>query len=540
VTDAANGQTNYQYDAFDLPKQATDPAGNVVTQVNVTGLGYSEWFIYDGLGRPQTRTISSDASYVFDYAYNTLGLLDTLTYPTSTASTRFKAKYGYDGNGNLSTRNGATLTWSSFNLPTSINDPSDYAAQFDYAPDRSRWRQVSSYAGATETTIYAGGVLEKFTNAAGTHWKHLIPTPSGEVQVIRRSSGAHEVYYLATDHLGSTDVVLNAAGAVLSRPSFAAYGARRNAATWSGAPTPVEWQSIADTTRRGYTGHEHLDNVRLIHMNGRVFDPNIGRFLSADPYVDGIDTTQGWNRFAYVQGRVLSATDPSGFFQGLPMMTLRYDEGCSCFMMEWQPALEEVIVPGMRISDRGPTLGPILIRTGPMTPIRPVGDGGGNRAANDNKKQPQRDLTNCVNPAVRVAQTVVGSIQVAAGTVQTVAGVIQVGAGLFGTPAGGVSLLAVPGGLASATLGSASIIDGAMLIRTAWDGSGDSYVTFERIGGSLRGDIGAQTGGYLGFLGQVVASAKSSPTTSAAAAANAAMMVASSILPSAGSVACCP
>ncbi|MDH4165706.1 MAG: hypothetical protein OEV90_04750, partial [Gammaproteobacteria bacterium] len=51
----------------------------------------------------------------------------------------------------------------------------------------------------------------------------------------------------------------------------------------------------------------------VVHMNGRVFDPAIGRFLSADPYIDGPETTQGWNRYAYVHGRVMSATDPTGF-----------------------------------------------------------------------------------------------------------------------------------------------------------------------------------------------------------------------------------
>jgi len=83
---------------------------------------------------------------------------------------------------------------------------------------------------------------------------------------------------------------------------------------------------------------EQIDNVLLVHMtrngrthflnrrrrarrarardgssSGRVFDPAIGRFLSADPYIDGPETTQGWNRYAYVHGRALSATDPSGF-----------------------------------------------------------------------------------------------------------------------------------------------------------------------------------------------------------------------------------
>jgi RHS repeat-associated protein len=38
-------------------------------------------------------------------------------------------------------------------------------------------------------------------------------------------------------------------------------------------------------TNRGFTGHEHIDEMGLIHMNGRVYDPQIGRFLSADPYI---------------------------------------------------------------------------------------------------------------------------------------------------------------------------------------------------------------------------------------------------------------
>jgi len=36
---------------------------------------------------------------------------------------------------------------------------------------------------------------------------------------------------------------------------------------------------------RGFTDHEHLDSVGLIHMNGRVYDPTISRFVSADPFV---------------------------------------------------------------------------------------------------------------------------------------------------------------------------------------------------------------------------------------------------------------
>ena len=66
-------------------------------------------------------------------------------------------------------------------------------------------------------------------------------------------------------------------------------------------------------TRRGFTGHEHLDNVGLIHMNGRVYDPVLGRMLSADPFVQFPADTQSFNRYAYVHNNPLSFTDPSGF-----------------------------------------------------------------------------------------------------------------------------------------------------------------------------------------------------------------------------------
>lgn len=53
-----------------------------------------------------------------------------------------------------------------------------------------------------------------------------------------------------------------------------------------------------------------LDVFGLIHMNGRVNDPQIGRFLQADVLLDaGI---QGLNLYSYVLNDPLSLTDPSG------------------------------------------------------------------------------------------------------------------------------------------------------------------------------------------------------------------------------------
>jgi len=66
-------------------------------------------------------------------------------------------------------------------------------------------------------------------------------------------------------------------------------------------------------TPRGFTGHEHLDNVGLIHMNGRVYAPEIARFVSADPLIPSPKNLQSYNRYSYTVNNPLRYTDPSGF-----------------------------------------------------------------------------------------------------------------------------------------------------------------------------------------------------------------------------------
>jgi hypothetical protein len=51
-----------------------------------------------------------------------------------------------------------------------------------------------------------------------------------------------------------------------------------------------------------------------VHMNGRVYDAELGRMLSADPFVPEAVNPQAFNRYSYVLNNPLSYTDPSGFF----------------------------------------------------------------------------------------------------------------------------------------------------------------------------------------------------------------------------------
>ena len=64
-------------------------------------------------------------------------------------------------------------------------------------------------------------------------------------------------------------------------------------------------------TYQGFTGHQELDPVGLIHMKGRLYDPALGRFIQADTFTES-DPTQGLNRYSYVLNNPLSLTDPTG------------------------------------------------------------------------------------------------------------------------------------------------------------------------------------------------------------------------------------
>ncbi len=119
--------------------------------------------------------------------------------------------------------------------------------------------------------------------------------------------------YLHKDHLGSTDTITDESGQVIQRMSFDTWGKRREI-NWQALSASAITNFNTDITTRGYTGHEQIDEVGLIHMNGRVYDAELGRFLSADPNVQAPDNLQNWNRYSYVLNNPMSYTDPTGYF----------------------------------------------------------------------------------------------------------------------------------------------------------------------------------------------------------------------------------
>lgn len=115
------------------------------------------------------------------------------------------------------------------------------------------------------------------------------------------------MYYIHSDYLGSVNFISNSAGAVVQETGFDAWGRQRNASNWTYNSLP------ALKFERGYTFHEQLDAFELVNMNGRMYDPVIGRFLSPDPMTPSAENLQNFNRYSYVLNNPLKYTDPSGY-----------------------------------------------------------------------------------------------------------------------------------------------------------------------------------------------------------------------------------
>jgi RHS repeat-associated protein len=119
-------------------------------------------------------------------------------------------------------------------------------------------------------------------------------------------SGNDTMHYVLSDHLGSLTGIVNATTSAVTKYSFNAWGIPRDASDWTKPDTSYLFAG------RGFTGHEHLTDFNLINMNGRVYNPILGRFLSPDPYVQAPDYPNNFNRYAYALNNPLIYTDPDG------------------------------------------------------------------------------------------------------------------------------------------------------------------------------------------------------------------------------------
>ncbi|WP_312903060.1 RHS repeat-associated core domain-containing protein, partial [Chryseobacterium taichungense] len=126
--------------------------------------------------------------------------------------------------------------------------------------------------------------------------------------------------FLHKDYIGSILAISDEAGNKLEQRHFDAWGNFTHLQIGNGAVI-TDKNIIANSSLlvdRGYTSHEHFAEVGIIHMNGRLYDPLLRRFLNADENIQDPYNTQNYNKYGYVLNNPLMFNDPSGEFFGLP------------------------------------------------------------------------------------------------------------------------------------------------------------------------------------------------------------------------------
>ena len=185
-----------------------------------------------------------------------------------------------------------------------------YDLQFTYGPDEQRKKtELYRYPSLLKRKYFIGSNYEEEITTTGVRKLHYISGGDGLFAIYVINREADTMYYIYKDYLGSYETITDENVIVKEHLSFDPWGRRRNPDTWS-----YESEPISHVFDRGYTGHEHLDIFDLINMNGRVYDPWLGRFLSPDPYVQAPDNSQGFNRYTYAFNNPLKYVDPNGEF----------------------------------------------------------------------------------------------------------------------------------------------------------------------------------------------------------------------------------
>ena len=248
--------------------------------------------------------------------------------------------------GGVSGADGATITlsgYSAFNLPSGIEKTLSgsitASAAFGYDAGYQRVRQIKrsgplQTGGFVDDILYvvpggfevhrnsSGQVLQSIATISGTDGVIATVTtyfdPNTGLPVVGSGQGGSTAdlsgsttvtKLLIKDHLGSMVaevVVVGTPGAPTMAGSIQIHGF----GPWGNARNLAARFAEGD---RGFTGHEHLTDLGLIHMNGRLYDPVIGRFLQADPIIQAPHNAQSHNRYVYVLNNPLAFTDPSGF-----------------------------------------------------------------------------------------------------------------------------------------------------------------------------------------------------------------------------------
>ena len=255
-----------------------------------------------------------------DFAYDLLGrLTGAEAYLDGSRTAGRTLNYGYDALGNLTSKTSDAA--GDADAAPKARDEFRYGPAGERYHRRIAWEETlaDGTSRARTAEVYRVGAYERVVGDAHAGHARVEKTHVGPALEVRTSatSSAPVFEYVHADHLGSAAAVTDASGAELLTLAHDPYGTRRRA-DWTAQLPAAEVAALAagqdaGRARSGFTGHEPLDRTGFVHMNGRLYDPRVGRFLSPDPIVSEPWSAQGWNPYSYVGNSPLSRTDPTGY-----------------------------------------------------------------------------------------------------------------------------------------------------------------------------------------------------------------------------------
>ncbi|ATL75972.1 type IV secretion protein Rhs [Chryseobacterium piperi] len=220
-----------------------------------------------------------------------------------------------------------SIVYNENNDPIFIDgEKGDVAFQYGLTSMRQRVSYGGNFATDGEgkfTKFYSeDGSFEVIKDNITGREKHILyiggnPYDSNIVYLKDYTQSSGSFRFLHKDYIGSVLAISDEAGNKLEQRHFDAWGNFThlkigNAATLTGNALNQQLSANNLLIDRGYTSHEHFAEVGIIHMNGRLYDPLLRRFLNADENIQDPTNTQNYNKYGYVMNNPLMYNDPSG------------------------------------------------------------------------------------------------------------------------------------------------------------------------------------------------------------------------------------
>lgn len=327
----------FTYDALDRLTGMSKPNGS------------AERYAFDAAGRITFKSGVGDYSYAPPVTI-ALAAEDPDAKPfhavleTKSGSTR--DRYGYDLNGNMVRGPTGTFEYTSDNKMKLLFADQARWTRFDYAPSGARYRQFARTGIKAVETLYLGS-YERVTEYVGPLTdarrgkltRHRIYLSNGDgvfatietngeysdilsqmtgkranqstAEIPRSLIETDKVWYLHKDQLGSVIKITDETGRVAAAFWYDPWGKRTAFVRDPKGARPG--QRLDDSWDRGFTGHEHMDEFSLVHMNGRVYNSSVVAFTSVDLINQSLGDSQTGNGYQYARHNPLRYIDPSGY-----------------------------------------------------------------------------------------------------------------------------------------------------------------------------------------------------------------------------------